>query len=136
MNLLNLIGQIFKPAVELVDAVHTSEEERLKMKASTLDTYVKAIEIGVAAEQDQLKARAKIVEAAANSPHALTATWRPITMLTFLALVVCDSFGLLSNPLASEAWTLLQMGLGGYVIGRSVEKTVVPLINSLKGREE
>jgi hypothetical protein len=27
MNLLGLIGQIFKPAVELVDELHTSEEE-------------------------------------------------------------------------------------------------------------
>ena len=50
--------------------------------------------------------------------------WRPITMLTFLALVVCDSFGWLANPLASEAWTLLQIGLGGYVAGRSVEKVM------------
>jgi hypothetical protein len=43
-------------------------------------------------------------------------------MLTFLALVVFDSFGWLPNPLANEAWTLLQIGLGGYVAGRSAEK--------------
>ncbi|KRT55049.1 hypothetical protein Ga0074115_11321 [endosymbiont of Ridgeia piscesae] len=43
-------------------------------------------------------------------------------MLTFLALVVFDSFGWLANPLADEAWTLLQIGLGGYVAGRSAEK--------------
>ena len=39
-------------------------------------------------------------------------------------LVVCDSFGWLANPLASEAWTLLQIGLGGYVTSRGVEKVV------------
>lgn len=33
--------------------------------------------------------------------------WRPITMLTFLVLVVCDSFGPLKFRLADEAWTLL-----------------------------
>ena len=48
--------------------------------------------------------------------------WRPITMLTFLALVVLNSFGLLKIELADEAWTLLQIGLGGYVAGRSAEK--------------
>ena len=47
---------------------------------------------------------------------------RPITMLTFLVLVVFDNFGWLPNPLAKEAWTLLQIGLGGYVAGRSAEK--------------
>jgi hypothetical protein len=45
-------------------------------------------------------------------------------MLTFLALVVFDSFGLLSSKLAPEAWTLLQLGLGGYVVGRSAEKLI------------
>ena len=45
-------------------------------------------------------------------------------MLTFLVLVVCDSFGLLKFRLCNEAWTLLQIGLGGYVIGRTGEKIV------------
>lgn len=136
MNLLGLIGQIFKPAVDLVDELHTSEEERLSIKANTLDTYVKAIEVAVMAEQEQLKARAAIVEAEAKSEHWLTAAWRPVTMLTFLGLVVCDSFGWLEYRLAGEAWQLLQLGLGGYVIGRSVEKTGVPIIKALKEREK
>ena len=29
MNVLGLIGQIFKPAMEMIDNVHTSEEEKL-----------------------------------------------------------------------------------------------------------
>lgn len=136
MNLLKLVGNIFKPAVELVDNLHTSDEERLVLKAQTLDTYVGAIEIAIAAESEQLKARADIVEAEAKSDHWLTSTWRPITMLSFLGLVVADSFGLLATPLAPEAWTLLQVGLGGYVVGRSAEKVGVPLIKALKGREE
>lgn len=136
MNLLKLIGSIFKPAVELVDNLHTSDEERLTLKAQTLDTYVHAIDIAIAAEAEQLKARAAIVEAEAKSEHWLTATWRPITMLTFVVLVVADSFGWLASPLANEAWTLLQVGLGGYVVGRSVEKTAIPVIKALKGRED
>ena len=38
------------------------------------------------------------------------------------ALVVGDTFGLFASPLKDEAWTLLQIGLGGYVVGRSGEK--------------
>lgn len=136
MNLLQLIGQIFKPAVELVDELHTSEEERLALKAQTLDTYVHAIEVGLQYEQEALSKRAEIVAAEAKSQHWLTSAWRPITMLTFLGLVVCDSFALLSNPLAPEAWTLLQLGLGGYVIGRSAEKVGVPIVKALKEREK
>jgi len=45
-------------------------------------------------------------------------------MLVFLGLVVADSFGWLPNPLPPQAWTLLQIGLGGYVVGRSVEKGI------------
>lgn len=43
-------------------------------------------------------------------------------MLTFLVLVVLDSFDILANPLSDDAWLLLQIGLGGYVAGRSAEK--------------
>lgn len=135
MNILGLIKDIFKPAVELVDELHTSEEEKLAHKASTLDTYVRALEQGLAYEQQNLKARAKIITAEAKSEHWIVAAWRPITMLTFVALVVADQTGLLAFRLADEAWTLLQIGLGGYVVGRSAEKIGVPLVKALKEKE-
>ena len=135
MNILGLIRDIFKPAVELVDELHTSEEEKLEQKARTLDTYVTAIEQGLDYESRNLEARARIVEAEAKSEHVLTATWRPITMLCFVGLAVGDALGWLPNPLAPEAWTLLQLGLGGYVVGRSVEKAAVPIVDALKSKE-
>ena len=48
-------------------------------------------------------------------------------MLTFMVLAVGDSLGLLATPLRDEAWMLLQLGLGGYVVGRSggkIAKTI------------
>jgi len=39
-------------------------------------------------------------------------------------LVILDSVSLLLNKLAPQAWTLLSIGLGGYVVGRSAEKVV------------
>lgn len=136
MNLFQLIGNIFKPAADLVDELHTSEEEKLLLKSKNLETYASALENALEYEQEQLRQKARIVEAEAKSEHVITSTWRPITMLTFLALVVCDSFGWLANPLAPEAWTLLQLGLGGYVVGRSAEKIGPPIIKALKSREE
>ena len=136
MNVLALIGQIFKPAMEAIDAVHTSTEEKLEKKAQLLAIQVGFLEQGLQYEQAQLQAKADIIMAEAKSDSFIARNWRPITMLTFLALVVLDSFGWLANPLASEAWTLLQIGLGGYVVGRSAEKVGVPLIKALKDKEK
>lgn len=52
-------------------------------------------------------------------------------MITFLVLVVCDSFGLLKFRLAEQAWSLLQLGLGGYVVGRSVEKVAPSVVQAI-----
>jgi hypothetical protein len=136
VNILGLISQIFKPAVELVDELHTSEEEKLRIKAQNLEHYVAALEKGLDYEQQQLETRARLVEAEAKGDSWLQRTWRPITMLTFLVLVVADQTGVLAFRLAPEAWTLLQIGLGGYVVGRSVEKAAPAVIGALKKKEE
>jgi hypothetical protein len=57
-------------------------------------------------------------------------------MLTFVSLVVADQTGLLAFRLAEEAWTLLQLGLGGYVVGRSAEKIAPGVIGALKARDD
>ena len=72
-------------------------------------------------ESDILKVQANVIMAEAGGKSWLQRSWRPITMLTFLALVVLDSFGVLPFRLAKEAWGLLKIGLGGYIIGRSAE---------------
>lgn len=118
----DLIAGIFKPAAQLVDDLHTSEEERLDAKARMLDVQASAMETVFKYETERIAGQQKIVLAEAKSEHWLTANWRPITMLTFLALAVGDTFGLFSTPLRDEAWNLLQLGLGGYVVGRSGEK--------------
>ena len=122
--------------MEMIDSVHTSTEEKLEQKAKLLDLQVTFMNQGLEYELAQLEAKAAIITAEAKSDHFLTATWRPITMLTFLALVVCDQFGLLTFRLAEDAWTLLQIGLGGYVVGRSVEKVVPAMTDALKKKEQ
>ena len=130
MNLLDLISSVFKPAVELVDELHTSEEERLREKARILDAQVVAIDAVLSYEKEAFQAKADIVKAEAQSEHVLAATWRPIVMLAFCGLAVGDSLGLLSSPLAPEAWTLLQLGIGGYVVARSGEKIAKGVIQA------
>lgn len=122
MGITDLIAGIFKPAADLIDELHTSEEERLTARAHLLDIQAAAMQRVFDYEKSALELRGKIVNSEAQSQHWLTASWRPITMLTFLGLAVGDSLGLLATPLRDEAWSLLQIGLGGYVVGRSGEK--------------
>ena len=124
MGFLDLIAGIFKPAAELIDELHTSEEEKLKQQRRLLEIQAMVLDSSLEYEKEMMTSRAEIINSEAKSEHWITATWRPITMLTFLALAVGDSLGLLQTPLRDEAWTLLQIGLGGYVVSRSAEKIV------------
>ena len=124
IKIIDLIAGIFKPAAELIDELHTSEDERLAAKTKMLEVQAAAMQTAFDYEASILESKAKIVHAEASSNHWLTANWRPITMLTFLVLTVGDSLGWLPNPLRDEAWTLLQVGIGGYLVGRSGEKIV------------
>ena len=72
------------------------------------------------------KLQTEIVLAEANG-NWLQRSWRPILMLAFGFIViyvkfVAPLFGLRIPPLENEFWNLLQLGIGGYVVGRSAEK--------------
>lgn len=81
-------------------------------------------------------AQADVVKTEAASEHWLAANWRPLTMITFTALIVARWFGW-AAPNLSEAeylklWSIVELGLGGYVVGRSVEKIVPSIASALK----
>tara|TARA_R110002153_G_scaffold217175_1_gene369615 strand:- start:68 stop:472 length:405 start_codon:yes stop_codon:yes gene_type:complete len=88
-------------------------------------------------ELSKLQASAGIVTAEANSDHWLAANWRPITMLTFVFIIANNyilypylSLFFEEAPkleIPPDMWALLKIGLGGYVVGRSVEKAVTGL---------
>ena len=134
MNLLGFLGQIFEPVTKLVDDLHTSEEERLQIKNKMFEIQAKAYSEAQEYETQLLNAKAKIITAEAQGGSWIQKSWRPITMLTFLVLVVLDSFGLLAFRLSGEAWTLLQIGLGGYVVGRSAEK-IAPKVTEMMRKD-
>lgn len=124
MGIFSFISGIFKPAADLIDNLHTSEEEKLTLKKEMMQVQDEFQSKVLDYETKLMEAQSSIIRAETASQSWITRNWRPITMLTFLVLVVCDSFGLLAFRLADQAWTLLQLGLGGYVVGRSAEKIV------------
>ena len=78
----------------------------------------------------------QIVRTEAASSHWLAANWRPLTMLTFTGLIVARWFGF-AAPELSEAeylalWDIVEIGLGGYIVGRSAEKIVPTVAQAMK----
>jgi hypothetical protein len=81
-------------------------------------------------------AAAKIINTEAASTHWLAANWRPLTMLVFVGLIVARWFGWAAPGLQEaeylKLWSIVEFGLGGYVVGRSVEKVAPSIAAALK----
>jgi len=104
--------------------------------ASQQAAQLALLEMAQRGELAEMTARAEIVKAEAQSEHWLVATWRPILMLTFGALIVARWFGW-AAPELSEAeylklWSIVEFGIGGYVVSRSVEKVVPHITDAIK----
>jgi hypothetical protein len=82
------------------------------------------------------KTAADVVKTEAQGQSWPQRTWRPITMLVFVALIVARWLGWsapnLSQAEALKLWDIVEIGLGGYVIGRSAEKVLPNLVESMK----
>jgi len=123
------IGSIFDFGSKVIDKIWPNKAEADAAK-------LRLFEMHQAGQLTELTERASIVKAEAASEHWLAATWRPIMMLTFGGLIVARWFGF-AAPDLSEAeylklWDIVELGIGGYVIGRSVEKTLPSLAEMMK----
>lgn len=81
-------------------------------------------------------AAADIIKTEAASSHWLASNWRPLTMIVFVGLIVARWFGW-AAPGLSEAeylklWSIVEFGLGGYVLSRSVEKITPSIVQAIK----
>jgi len=136
MGVLDVIGAIFKPISDVIDHILPSGDAKIQLQQKILEGQMQAAASLMDYEKQLLAAQAQIITAEAQGNSWLQRSWRPITMLTFLVLVVCDSFGWLPFRLASQAWTLLQIGLGGYVAGRSLEKIAPSVAGALSSGKD
>ena len=94
------------------------------------------LEMAQRGELTEFTGRAEIVKTEAASEHWLAANWRPILMLTFGGLIVARWFGWAAPNLSEseylKLWSIVELGLGGYVIGRSAEKIVPAVADAIK----
>ena len=78
--------------------------------------------------------QSQIIQAETKSDSWMAKNWRPITMLVFVFIIANNYiffpyitlFGgkAVALKIPPDLWELLKIGLGGYVVGRSVEKSV------------
>ena len=123
-----IIGSIAEKIIGIIDKEIPDKDLREKLKTQIqlqlLDLQKEIVE----QIQKEVEERAKVIRAEVNSESWLTRNWRPITMLTFLALMVAYYVGLtppnLDKATVAEMLSVIKIGLGGYIVGRSVEKAV------------
>ena len=122
--LTTLLGGLFgSKKGEGVGGLATDIREAIKGKEidpdKLIDTYLRV---------EELKAKVLSTELSGNW---LQRSWRPILMLV-LVFIILNNYVLFpyfpdifnSLELPTQLWDLLTLGVGGYVVGRSVEKAV------------
>lgn len=132
MGFGEIFSTIFKPLTELVDELHTSKEEKMQIQAAVAGVLYSTLGKVLEYERAIFEAQRDVITAEAKGESWLQRSWRPITMLTFLVLIVANQFGITPVPLADNMWKLMEFGLGGYVIGRSAEKVLPEIVKAIK----
>lgn len=140
------IAALLGPLGSIIEKVIPDPNKAAEIKAQMQTEMFRA-------DSEFYKAAGGIVKAEAAGESWLQRNWRPLTMLAFVTIIVNNYiiapyvafFGTLfgadiSLPILeipAGMWGLLQIGIGGYVASRGVEKTVekiqtggVPLIGS------
>lgn len=119
-GLFNLIGSI---ATGLFGAS--------KKKAEVVEGAFKVLNNANSTEAAKAAAAAQIIAAEAKSGYWLSAVWRPLLMLVFAGLVIARWFGYMPPDMTQEelqnVYGLLELGIGGYIGGRTLEKIVAQL---------
>lgn len=119
MGILNIASKIIGPLFGVIDKAVQDKDLAAKLK-NDLQTQ------GLALVAAELEAQTSIIVAEANSESWIARNWRPLTMLTFVALVVAKWLGItvagIPESIELELMALIKVGLGGYVVGRSAEK--------------
>jgi hypothetical protein len=100
-----------------------------------LEAQQELIRMANAGELAQLTAQVQVIIAEATG-NWLQRSWRPLMMLFFASLIGARWFGYSAPNMGDaeimELWEIVKIGIGGYTIGRSVEKVAPAIVDALK----
>lgn len=128
---MKLLSKIFSSGAKdildeggkIIDNLTTSDSEKSTAKNELTDIVMTSL-------MNIQNAQKEIILSEASG-NWLQRSWRPIVMLSFTFIVVYSFFlqpaffpkaVIVKDSLPDHFWTLLEIGIGGYVVGRSVEK--------------
>jgi hypothetical protein len=124
---MNIWAQLFKTGIRetvdsvgnIVDRLSTTDQEKLNAKTELTKVVTDSLEKITSMQSSMLLAEA--------NGNWLQRSWRPILMLSFgwiiiYSFFIAPAFNLPNTTPPEKFWVLLEIGMGGYVIGRSIEK--------------
>jgi hypothetical protein len=93
----------------------------------------------------ELQAAARVIEAEAKAGW-FASSWRPLLMYVLIFILVWNYVlgpvilfffkASITIELPGDVWTLLQIGLGGYVVGRSAESVARTMANKPQQKDQ
>ena len=114
---------------KVIDKAIPDKDKAAQLKADATQQLISM-------DQMELQGAIDIITAEASGGSWIKQNWRPITMLSFLALLFMYWFGIspdnLPESTINKLFDLLQIGIGGYIGGRTIEKTAPAIVKALK----
>lgn len=115
-----IIGPLLTGLLSVVDKAVEDKDQATAIKA-------RLNELALSGSLKELESAAKIIVAEAQGDSWLQRNWRPLLMVMFGVIIannyiVVPIFNTPAADIPPDMWDLLKLGLGGYVVGRSVEK--------------
>lgn len=115
-----IVGPLLSGLVNVIDKAVEDKDQATLIKA-------KLNELALTGALKELEAAAQIIVAEAQGESWLQRNWRPLLMVMF-GVIIANNYILVpifNTPAADippDMWELLKLGVGGYVVGRTVEK--------------
>lgn len=128
------IGGLLDGVKGIIGMFHTDPALQLSATQKLAELETSFREKQLEAESLYVTQQANVVIAEAKSDSWIARNWRPITMLTFVSIIVWNyiiigtigAFVPTIHPVSvpPDMWNLLKLGIGGYIGARTVEKVV------------
>lgn len=121
-----------KPVADIVSNVSTKQEQ-IALKQALGEVYGRLTGQFLELESEIARSQSAVIVAEAQGESWAQRTWRPILMFVLMGvIVVWTGMGIarlwweipeiVFPEMPAEVWSVLKIGLGGYIGGRSIEK--------------
>ena len=138
LPILQAVAPLAKILFNTVDKAVADKDLAAKLKAD-LQTQM------LQSHTQELTAAARVIEAEAKAGW-FASSWRPLLMYVLIFILIWNYVlgpvllfffkASITITLPGDVWTLLQIGLGGYVVGRSAESVARTMANKPQPKEQ